>query len=78
MNGQTSIESHVAPDDFGFSARKKLKVFIFELFVALALAVAFFFLVKPCFVSGEATNRYTFTSASTHLYRLDQQLMWAL
>lgn len=48
---------------------------IFELFVALALAVAFFFLVKPCFISGNAINRYTFTSASKHLYRLDQQLI---
>lgn len=78
MSAQQSIESRAAPDGFGLSGRKKARMFIFELFVALALAVAFFFLVKPCFISGNAINRYTFTSASKHLYRLDQQLMGAL
>jgi hypothetical protein len=78
MSPQSNIESQTAQDDFGSNGRKKLQVLGFELFVALALAVAFFFLVKPCFVSGDAINRYTFTSASKHLYRLDQQLMGAL
>jgi hypothetical protein len=78
MSAQDSIENRTVPDGFGFSGRKELQVFIFELFVALAMAVAFFFLVKPCFISGDAINRYTFTSASKHLYRLDQQLMGAL
>lgn len=78
MSPQTSTESQAALDGFGFGRRKKLQVLIFELFVALALAVAFFFLVKPCFVSGDPINRYTFTSASKNLYRLDQQLMGTL
>ena len=75
MSAQTSIESQQASDGVAFSGRRKLQVLIFELFVALAMAVAFFFLVRPCFISGNAINRYTFTSASKHLYRLDQQLI---
>ncbi|MGH7979502.1 MAG: hypothetical protein ACREE6_09000 [Limisphaerales bacterium] len=77
MSAQTNLETKAA-DAFGFGGRKKIQILIFEMFVALAMAVAFFFLVKPCFVSGNATNRYTFTSASTRLYRLDQPLMWSL
>jgi hypothetical protein len=75
MTPQPNIEIPVTP---GLGSRKKLQIFLFELFVALAMAVAFFYLVKPCFVSGDAMNRYTFTSASKHLFRLDQQLMGTL
>ena len=77
MSVQAS-DGNQAADDLSIRIRKKLQVFLFEMFVALSMGVAFFFLVKPCFVSGDMTNRYTFTSASVHLYRLDQQLMGTL
>ncbi|HXC34697.1 MAG TPA: hypothetical protein VNV43_02420, partial [Candidatus Acidoferrales bacterium] len=78
MTPETNIESQVTPGRIGLNGRKNLQIFAFEIFVALALAVAFFYLVKPCFISGDAMNRYAFTSGSKHLFRLDQQLMGTL
>src|SRR5579862_8804455 len=78
MSAQRSIENQAMPGRIAFSGRENLQIFAFELFVALAMSVAFFYLVKPCFSSGDAMNRYTFTSGSKHLFRLDQQLMGTL
>lgn len=75
MNAQNRAFDQPPPNAFGIGGAKKLQVLAVEVFVALAMAVSFFFLVRTCFISGDPINRYIFTSASKSLYRLDQPLM---
>jgi hypothetical protein len=47
----------------------------FELFVALSLCVAYFFLVRNYFAYGNPMSSNVFTAGSEKLYRLNQPTM---
>jgi hypothetical protein len=65
----------MAGDLPGLPRRTEWQVLFFELFVAVSLSVAFFFLVRPCFETGDLINRYLFTCGSKSLYQMDQPIM---
>ena len=55
--------------------RTKWRLLFVELFVALSLCVAYFFLVRNYFVCGDPISSNVFTAGSEKLYRLDQPII---
>jgi hypothetical protein len=54
-----------------------LSLLLFELFVALSLCVAYFFLVRNYFAYGDPMSSNVFTAGSEKLYRLEAPIMGA-
>jgi hypothetical protein len=52
-----------------------LSPLLFELFVALSLCVAYFFLVRNYFAYGDPMSSNVFTAGSEKLYRMDQPII---
>ena len=59
-------------DIASFPRRTNWRPLLFELFVAISLFIAYFFLVRNFFAYGDPMNFNVFTAGSEKLYRLDQ------
>lgn len=62
----------------GLRQGTRWQVLFFELFIALSLAVTFFFLVRNYFAYGNSMNGIVFTAGSEKYYRLTEPIMGQL